>query len=180
MSKRKLYVITYGDKDLLDTSWIGSPLLRKNAPEGYEKYTTTLTTEDIPEHVKKGRVHLGNKTMGITRRAAARAIRRAFINADQWGRPNREEFFRIIEIGDFKREVRAVKHWNIECNIRKTLVGGKPGKWMGYNTHHVGIPTREDAREKCAYLSEVSNYGDPLFEYKYRAVPVYVEKNDEL
>lgn len=105
---------------------------------------------------------------GVSRRAVARRIRdslQASIGT-YWS-------IRIIEVGDFGRETRPVKHWNVE-RLYRPKVKGKQQPWeLSPTPYLTGIALRQDARAQARALNKNYNSDAAFRQYKFRAVPVY-------
>lgn len=104
---------------------------------------------------------------GVSRRAVARRIRdslQASIGS-YWS-------IRIIEVGDFSRETRPVKHWNIE---RKRRLRGTREAWVADTAPYLrGYEVREQARADAKAQQDSWNDSDSdRYEYRFTAVPVY-------
>lgn len=173
---RKQYVIAYGDDDILHYNGLNSEPVGL-LPEGLKKFTDTITGVDLlrmlspNEQFRRSELVKGSRRqyLLLTRRAAARRVAK-ILNEKRY---HSREDFRIIEIGSTPREVRPVKHWNIERRYRNTL-GAKPTPWSEPETWSRGIETREAARRSAAEKTKIANAHDrDNWEYKFTAVPVY-------
>lgn len=185
MSKRKAYVIgTFytdrsGASELHDIFWIGTVERYNEGSDGLATVTgaalltmgKNLDAKDVRADIEYG---------VIARRARARKILAA-ANADAstWGYGYS---FRIIEVGDFERNVRPVKHWNIERSHRNVDANGKKVKVLGPWSKPVlwttGYPLREEARAEAKALTELyAGYAVTTGEqFKFTVVPVYADK----
>ncbi|UFI08401.1 hypothetical protein [Stenotrophomonas phage vB_SmaS_P15] len=103
----------------------------------------------------------------VSRRALARRLRdklQASIGT-YWN-------IKIIEVGDFSRETRPVKHWNIE---RKRRLRGTREAWVADTAPYLrGYEVREQARADAKAQQDSWNDSDSdRYEYRFTAVPVY-------
>lgn len=133
-----------------------------------------LTTEECKAMADK--YDRGWHTPAVFSRRAVvrRALQKIRALDSRWSR-NHAEHLRIVEIGEFKRDVRPVKHWNIESKYRKRgKVLGRARPWSESGVWSRGIQLREEARKIAADLTE-SHKTDGLHEIKFRAVPVYAD-----
>lgn len=171
--KRKQYVIGYRGDDVLhynpDYKYDGvAPLL----PEGLRKYADVITGEDLvsllPEGPRRMSISRTQSFLLVTRRAAARRIMQILKDT----RYHSHTEFTVIPVGEFKREVKPVKHWNIERQYRVRRDGGKPGKYSAPDVWSRGIKLREGARKQADELNK-AHAEDPTYQFKFRAVAVY-------
>lgn len=132
-------------------------------PEAKRDGDGTAGTRNLRLNAEEHRVY-----GGVSRRAVARKVRdklQASVGP-YWS-------IRIIEVGDFGRETRPVKHWNVE---RKRRLRGTREAWVADTTPYTrGYEIREQARTDARDLQRSWNEeatGD-RFEYRFTAVPVY-------
>lgn len=101
------------------------------------------------------------------------------IKGTDWARRQGVDNIRIVEIGEFQRDVRPVKHWNI---VRKHRLKGRMpnGKARAWNTdnyaYNTGFSLRSKARKEAKILTESFNRNASMqHQYKFIAVPVYAD-----
>lgn len=168
--KRKQYVITYMSSDIAGHGTVTS---ERAVPEGLRKFIDSISGDDlkvllpVAEQVQRTDIYGTAQYALITRRAAARRLVQVLREARTHG----HDQYKLIEVGEFKREVKPVKHWNIERSYRDV---GKGNKWVHDTMPYArGIQLREDARQIAARYQQEYNAALPTRQYKFRAVAVY-------
>lgn len=169
--KRKGYIILYRSDDVTTTATLEGQVL----PEGLTKFVDLITGADLrpmlspEEQVQRKHIHDSEVFALITRRAPARRI----VQLMRERRVHGHDQFKLLEVGDFNRNVRPVKHWNI---FRSKRLIGKGNKWehdvMPYAR---GIKLRDEARTEAAGYTDqwASRFGAATYEYKFTAKAVY-------
>lgn len=174
MSNRKRYIIINMKPQTLGC---GKPVILAGGEDcvladSGEDHAILTREEALPLRDKYGMSY--NGAVFARRAVARRALRKIRALDRSWVRENGEHL-RIVEIGEFKRDVRPVKHWNIESKYRKRgKVLGRARPWIESGVWSRGIQLREEARKIAADLTE-SHKTDGLHEIKFRAVPVYAD-----
>ncbi|QVR48675.1 hypothetical protein [Stenotrophomonas phage BUCT609] len=184
MSNRKAYIIgafrtDRGVTKLSDVLW-HSTVQRYNNESHPTESVSGARLLTMSDKLKSRDVILNTNYGVILRRAHARKILAAAQqDAGTWGRGIS---FRIIEVGEFDRTVRPVKHWNIERQHRNVDATGQKVKVLGPWSKPVlwttGYPLREEARAEAKALEEMyAGYVVSVGEqFKFTAVPVYADK----
>ncbi|AHB12104.1 hypothetical protein Paz_07 [Xylella phage Paz] len=177
-ANRKQYVIAYGIDDILHHNGVNSEPVRL-LPEGLKKFIDAINSADLRRMLSPAdqasrtevtKAWSQQQYLLVTRRAAARRIVQILKAAGYHCRDD----FRLIEVGSTPREVKPVKHWNIERRYRYVyLIGGRKEPWSDPETWDRGIATRANAREQAELRTRETNARSEDYEYKFTAVPVY-------
>ncbi|WWO60283.1 hypothetical protein [Xanthomonas phage SB4] len=178
MSNRKRYIIINTRPEL---NGYGKPVILAGGEDRViadvgEDHAILTREEALPLREKYGMSYDGAV---FARRAVVRRALRKIRALDRgWVRENGEHL-RIVEIGEFSRNVRPVMHWNIERKYRRRSSNllshkSKPGPWSQPDQWQRGEPLRETARAQAKRLTE-SFKDDPTYQFKFTAVPVYAD-----
>jgi hypothetical protein len=179
MSKRKGYVVLYGNKDIAHHRVVNG-CHNATLPESLSKYVGARYGAELKtllsDKARSERAAIMNSDVFgfINRRAPARRIV-AWMNRVKVH--NRSDF-KLLEVGEFPRVVKPVKHWDIVRQHRNVDANGKAlTKWTAPVLWITGIAVREEARARAGgYTTEWNrDAGEAGLseQFKFKAVAVY-------